>query len=405
MRITGLKATPIAIPMLFEISAMGSGPNCYTAVMLELFTDEGYVGIAEVPSVYGNVASKQLVESTEQFLIGRNPADVNVVLKELYACYNLYHLHPMAANWAINSIERAMWDIVGQKAGLPLYQLWGGAFRRKIPIYGFVPPNPQDLDQMKADATAFYKKGYQVIYTKVGFGAPEEDVEMVAALRAGIPDSSVKIRVDPNQGWSVPDAISIINKLEPYGMDCVEQPVMQFDIDGLKAVKEATHVPIAAHESAWNMYDTLRLIKAGAADIIQLANRFNIGVYGARIAAGMCEAAGIPVISHAYYEFGVSVVERLHFIASCPACTMVHQTCEYEYLSDDILKGGRLYIENGCIELPQEPGLGVKLDQEKLAIYNEWYIKNVLEAGFEHTLEAPLYGAMYARNYLKDLYK
>lgn len=404
MKITGLKATPIAIPMLFQENAMGKNANCYTGVILEVFTDEGLTGIAEVPNVYGNQASKELVESTEQFIKGRNPADVNIILKELYACYNLYHLHPMAANWALNSIERALWDILGQKAGLPIYELWGGAFRKKIPIYGFVPPDPNNLDGMTHEANKFYKKGYRVIYTKVGFGTPEQDVEMVAAIRAGIPDMSVKIRVDPNQGWTASDAISIINKMEPYGMDCVEQPVMQFDIDGLKRVKQATAVPIAAHESAWNMYDTLRLIKESAVDIIQLDNRFNIGVQGARIAAGMCEAAGIPVISHAYYEFGLSVVERLHFIASCPACTMAHQTCEYEYLSDDILVGGKLKIENGCFTLPEGPGLGVTLDYDKIEQFHEVYIKDILEAGYEHKIESPLYGAMYARNYLKDLY-
>ena len=86
------------------------------------------------------------------------------------------------------------------------------------------------------------------------------------------------------------------------------------------------------------------------------------------------EAAGIPVISHAYYEFGLSVAERLHFIASSPACTMAHQTCEYEYLSDDILEGGKLAIEDGCFTLPESPGLGVRLDQEKLAYYNEYYV-------------------------------
>lgn len=404
MKITGLKATPAAIPMLFDDSAMGKGANAYTAVILELFTDEGYTGIAEVPNVYGCQSSKELVESTEQFIAGRDPGDVNVILKELYACYNLYHLHPMAANWAVNSVERAMWDILGQKAELPLYKLWGGAFRKKIPIYGFVPPSPHDLDKMKKEAHDFYQKGYKVIYTKVGFGTPEEDIEMVKAIRAGVPDMSVTIRVDPNQGWTASAAISIINKMEPYGMDCVEQPVMQFDIDGLKRVKQAVRVPIAAHESAWNMYDTLRLIKENAVDIIQLDNRFNIGVHGARVAAGMCEAAGIPVISHAYYEFGLSVAERLHWIASSPACTMAHQICEYEYLSDDILEGGKLEIKDGCFELPEGSGLGVKLDQEKLSVYNEYYVKNVLEAGYEHKLESPIYGAMYARNYLKDLY-
>lgn len=405
MKITGLKATPVAVPMDFNESEniTTKGPVCVTAVILEVFTDEGYTGIAEVPNVYGNMASKRLVESTEQFIRGRNPADVNVILKELYACYNLYHLHPMAANWAVNSVERALWDINGQKAGLPLYQLWGGAYRKKIPFFAVVNANPDDLDAMTAEANRYYKEGFQVIYSKVGFGPPEQTAAMVEAMRKGIPDPNVKIRVDANQGYNVPDAIRTAKLMEPFGVDCFEQPIMQYNLDGMVTLKNSTGVPILAHEPCWNMYDTLRVIKAGAADMIQLDNRFNIGVTGARISAGMCEAAGIPVASHAYYELGLATVERMHFIASCPACTMVNQIGKRRHYVDDILAGPMLKLENGCIDLPEGPGLGVKLDYEKLEKYNEWYIKNILEAGYENILESPIYGAMYARDYIKDV--
>jgi|GEM_PF-142328 len=404
MKIKGIKTTPVAIPLDYkaEESLTVCRPACYTAVILELFTDEGLTGIAEVPDVYGCRLAKEMVDSTESFLIGKDPADINVLLKELYARYNLYHLHPMTANWALNSVERALWDISGKRAGMPLYELWGGAYRKKIPFFAVVLPNPDDLDSMTKQAAEFYDQGYKVIYAKTGFYTPEDDVAMVMAMRKGIPDPNVKIRVDANQGWNVPQAIQIINEMSDYGLDCVEQPVMQFDLDGLKRVRESVSVPILAHEPCWNMYDTLRVIKHGAADMVQLDNRFNIGVTGARISAGMCEAAGIPVCSHAYYELGLSVVERMHFIASCPAITMVNQIAEYPHLVDDVLAGPRLKIENGCIEVPSGPGLGVGLDQDKLAKYNEWYIKNILEAGFDQNLETPIYGAMYARNYIKD---
>lgn len=400
MLITGLKATPVAIPMNYTETVFGE--LNYTGVLFELFTDEGLTGIAEIPNIYGCQAAKSIAESALPRIIGRDPADVNILLKELYSCYSMHHLHPMIANWALNAVERACWDLIGQKTGMPLYALWGGAFRKKIPVFGFVNPDPHNLGKVRDDANKFYKAGYKVIYTKIGFANPEEDIEVVKALRAGIPDMSVTIRVDPNQAWTAADAIRVINKLEPYGMDCVEQPVAQFDIDGLKRVKSATNIPILAHESAWNMYDTLRLIKESAVDMIQLDNRFNIGVYGARIAAGMCEAANIPVVSHAYYEFGLGIAERLHFIASCPAAvTTVHQTCEYEYLSDDILEGGKLRMEDGCFFLPEGPGVGVRLDPEKVAKYNEHYIRNILEAGKENSTESPLYGAQYARKYLQ----
>lgn len=72
------------------------------------------------------------------FMLGRDPHEVNTLLKELYAAYNLYHFHMHFGNWALNSIERACWDILGQEAGLPLHKLWGGAFRKEADVFGIV---------------------------------------------------------------------------------------------------------------------------------------------------------------------------------------------------------------------------------------------------------------------------
>ncbi len=404
MKITGMRATPVAVPMNIDTSDayMRTGPAVMQAVALEVFTDEGITGIAEIPVVYGATMSQTLVMTAEKLVIGRDPADVTVILKELYCHYNLNHLNPHAANWAVNSIERALWDILGQKAGLPLYQLWGGAFRKEIEFFGFI--ESEDLDEIKQVAKERVAQGYKVLYTKCGFSTPEFDVAMVKAIREAVPDRSIKIRVDPNQAWTVGEAISIINQMEPYGMDCVDQPVMMYDIEGMRQVRNSTRVPIAAHEATWNMYDMYRVIKEGCADAVHIDPRFDCGYHGARVSAGIAEAAGIPVICHAWYELGVALTERMQIIAACPAFSMVHQTCEYDYLSDDIIKGGKFEIKDGKLPLPTKPGLGVELDLDKVGKYNEVYIRDVKEAGFENGAESPLYGAMFTRRYLKTLY-
>lgn len=403
MKITGLKATPVSIPMIeTDESYMRTGPNVTTAVMLEVFTDEGISGIAEVPVVVGAETSKYLTESTAKFVIGKDPCQPTVLLKELYALYNLNHLHIHVANWVVNSIERACWDIMGKKAGLPIYKLWGGKFRKAIDIFFW--NTATDLDKIEEEARVRAAQGYKVLYTKVGFDTPEYDVEMVKAIRRGAPDPSIKIRVDANQAWSVGDAISIINKMEPYGMDCVDQPVMMYNLEALRRVKEAVRVPIAAHEATWTMYDMFRVVSSNAADIVHIDPRFDAGYYGSRISAGIAEVAGVPVISHAYYELGVAMMERMQCCAAFPAYTMVHQIGEYEHLTDDIIKGGKITIQNGQIVMPDKPGLGVEIDQDRLAKYNEIYIKQVKEPGFDNATESPLYGAQFTRKYMKPLY-
>ena len=125
MRITGIKTTPVAVPLNINTTDayLRKGPAVLIEAILEVFTDEGITGIAEIPVVAGATMAADLVKSAESIVIGKDPADVNVILKELYSCYNLNHLHMHAANWAVNSIERACWDIMGQKAGLPLQTL------------------------------------------------------------------------------------------------------------------------------------------------------------------------------------------------------------------------------------------------------------------------------------------
>ena len=405
MKITGMKATPVGVPLNIntEDAYLRKGPALLVEVLLEVFTDEGITGIAEVPVVAGATMAAELVKSAEQFVVGKDPANATVLIKELYACYNLNHLHMHAANWALNAIERACWDIMGKKVGQPLYKLWGGGFRKEIEFFGL--SEAEDLDEIRKTAKLRAEQGYKVIYTKVGFSTPDYDVAMVKAIREGAPDPSVKIRVDANQAWSVGEAISIINQMEPYGMDCVDQPVIMYNLDALKTVKNATRVPIAAHEATWTMYDMLRVIKENAADIVHIDPRFDAGYHGTRVSAGIAEAAGVPVISHAYYELGVALMERMQVCAACPAFTMVHQRGEYEYLKEDVVQGGKLEIKNGKIALPDKPGLGVELDQEKMAVYNEKYIKEIKEAGFENATESPLYGAQFTRKYLKDLYE
>ena len=95
---------------------------------------------------------------------------------------------------------------------------------------------------MTRDAAQLAEAGYKVIYTKAGFD-PEDDIAAVAAMRKGIADPRVKIRVDANQAWSTGVAINTINRMSEYGMEFVDQPVLMYNLDALKMVKDSVCVP------------------------------------------------------------------------------------------------------------------------------------------------------------------
>lgn len=400
MKITDVRATPVAVPLkpVPSESKMRLGPRVELAVIVEVFTDEGIVGIGETPVVLGCDISAMIVESTKPVLAGRDPSNINRLMKELYVQYNLAHLHIHAGSWAVSGIEMALWDIAGQRAGMPIYRLWGGAFRKKIEFMGSI--ERQELDGMKKEAAKLAEQGYHTIYTKVGFD-PENDIAAVAAMRAGVPDPGVRIRVDANQAWSTGVAINTINRMAEYGMEFVDQPVLMYNLDALREVKNSVVVPIAGHESAWTMYDMLNVLKANAVDYVHIDGRFDAGYTGSRISAGMAEAAGVQCIHHSFFEVGVAFAMNLHMIAATPNCTLPHQGSEYHMMEDDVLEGGPLPMEGPYCRVPESPGLGVRLDPARMDKYYEKYRKEVLEAGRERETENHYYGGMHLRPYFK----
>jgi L-alanine-DL-glutamate epimerase-like enolase superfamily enzyme len=311
----------------------------------------------------------------------------------------LAHVHPHAANWALNSIEMALWDLAGKAAGRPLYELWGGPFRRDVTYYGHV--ERQEPQAMADVARQLAESGFETLYTKVGLD-PEDDLAAVRAMREGAPSPRVKIRVDANQSWSPAEAITLINAMAAYGLEFVDQPVLMFNLEALRRVREGVAVPIAAHESGWTMYDVLNVVKHQAADVIHIDPRFDTGLSGARISAGIAEAAGLPVVAHSFGELGVAFAANMHVVAACPNFTLANQEDGYRELADDVIAGGPIPFRGPRAVVPDGPGLGVTLDPDRVKEYAAYYQQEVHDRGHDRALNTILYRAMYLRPYLKN---
>ena len=386
MRISGLRSTAVAVPT----------EQAYVpAVIVEVLTDEGVVGLGEAPTPIGTDATKAIIDSTEPLIVDEDPMQPECIKKKLYSCYNLTHLHIHAACWALNAIDMALWDIVGKVCQQPLYRIWGGAFRRKIPFYASVS-HEIGPDQAAERAASYVEQGFGTIYRKVGLDE-ERDLACVRAIREAV-GPQVKIRVDANQSWSAGEAIRIIRRLAEYDLEFVDQPVLMYNVDELARVRAASEVPIAAHESSWTMYEAINVIKRNAADVIHVDPRFDAGFVGARLTAGMAEAAGLPVVMHHFSALGVTQSAYLHLIASAPNFIFANQT-GYQRLKDDIIAGGLLAFQQGCLPLPEEPGIGVTLDAEKMATYAKYYEENVQGQEFSQPRRRPEYMMMQYRRF------
>ncbi len=381
MKITDIRAIPVAVP-LKPSAAMARHVeyernrvigDTLTSVIVEVTTDEGYTGIGESPAMLGAGLTADLIRSTRSFLAGKDPADINPLIQGLYTRHNLGRLHIHLASWAFSGVELALWDIAARSGGMPLYQLWGGAFRERVELLGMV--SRRAPDEMAAEAARLFNSGFRALHTDLGVGAEEDDLIAMAAMRKGAPDHSVRLCADANQAWSTGVAVSVINRLEPLGIGWIEQPVMMHNPDGLKDVKNRVDVPIMGHESNWTMYDVLNVIKSNCVDYVKIDGRFDAGYKGARVSAGIAEAGGIQCAHQSFPQLGVALAGSLHIMAACPNFTLPYSMSGY-MASDDVITGGPLYTgELPYIDVPGDVGLGVTLDPERVAKYNEMYLR------------------------------
>ena len=148
------------------------------------------------------------------------------------------------------------------------------------------------------------------------------------------------------------------------------------NLEDMAEVRRAVSVPILAHEAALTLYDSLNVIKRQAADALQLDPRFDAGFTGARIAAGMAEAAGLPVVTHTFGELGVATAAVLQLHAAHPNFILDNQTY-YWNLEDDVIAGGLLPFDGPFLQVPQGPGIGVDLDRDRVAHYAAYYVREV----------------------------
>ena len=363
LRIVGLEATPISIPFSrAERWALGEWRGI-SAIIVQIHTQDGTTGIGEVvpggPSA--NVALAAL-EALTPLLEGRDAGSIcrNI---QLLRYGGGWHWFPGQANLILAGVEVALWDIVGKALGQPLHRLFGGQLRPDIEFMYFLMRSPDPADMINEARTAT-DSGFRTIYVKLGPNI-DEDVELIRRLRTELGES-VRFRVDANEEWTPGTALRALVKLEQLDLEFIEQPVRNSDLDSLARLRTRTRVPIAADQSAWTGERILEIVQRGAADVILTDPHREGGLMGFRHAGALCEAAGLPIVYHAFTLLSLSVAAAMHVLSVMPNALLAHQAYPPGFLSHDVTEV--VDISTGRAPVPQAPGLGVQLDPEKLAV-------------------------------------
>jgi L-alanine-DL-glutamate epimerase-like enolase superfamily enzyme len=369
MRISDVEVTVVSIPFREPETWIWGRRYGITNALVQVHTDEGVTGIGECPG-HPNVASVVgVLDAIREVVVSEDPLRIERLLQLLLAQRGLHHFRH-TANVALGGLETALWDIVGKVAGQPVANLFGGPVRDRVPYYYYIPMGPSET--MAAQAADGAAAGFGTIYLKSGFD-PMKDVEDVAAVREAI-GFDVELRIDANEAWSPAQAIAIGTELAPFRLEFIEQPVSMYDLDGLARVRRAVDTPIAANQAAWLEFDVLGIIRRRAADVVLTCPHQLHGLLAFKKVAALCEIAGLPIVKHSFGDLGVTTWAAAQVLATCPNATLANQT-HYNLLDGDVIVGGPPAFVDGALELPEVPGIGVELDPEKVALYEETYLR------------------------------
>jgi muconate cycloisomerase len=380
-RITSVSTLVVQLPTRREHKWTGLTEPIGRYVLTRVSDDEGRVGWGEAAALkdWGGEFGRYFGESAaivelviERYLApavtGVDPANIVELHARMDAVIKGYP-------YAKAAIEFAAYDLAGKRLGVPVHMLLGGCARHRVPVthsIGLIPIEDAEKEVAKVAA-----EGIRTIKIKIG-GDAKRDVEMVRAVRNAA-GPGVDLCVDANEGYKTPgEAVLVLREMEKYRLKYAEQPCM--GIERIAEVARALDTPVMADESGWNAHDAIQIAEQHAIDIVSIYTTKPGGLYRAMEVAAVCRAAGILCNVNGSIETGVGNLANIQFAAASPAVTLscvvpVSTPAEYQkgqlggiYYKDDLISEAMTLVD-GAIEVPMEPGMGIAIDEAKIAKY------------------------------------
>lgn len=375
MKIVDVRATTVTVPLEAPLRhANGCHWGRFVRTIVEVETDNGLVGLGEMGG--GGESAEAVFRSMKGYLVGHDPARLEEMrFRIANPTASLYNNRTQV----LAALEFACLDILGQAWGVPVSEILGGRLRDRIPFASYCFFRYADsqtglgevrtIDQM-VEFTRDLKRraGFRTHKLKAGIFHPDYELEAYRALAAAFPEDSV--RFDPNAVWSTEQAIRFGQAIEGLRNDYLEDPV--FGLNGMRRTRQMVRVPLATNTVVVNFEQLAANALDTAVDVILLDTTFWGGIRACVKAAGVCETFQLGVAVHSSGELGIQLATMLHLGAVLPNLSFAADA-HYHHLTGDVIEGGLFRYEDGAIRVPDGPGLGVKLDREKLREYSELY--------------------------------
>ena len=406
MKIKDLRIHSIAIADPPLRSSYGLHAPYALRTIIELESEDGIIGINET---YGGESPAAALRAIRDKIIGANAFRITGTINPAMDKFKGNGLdrsqtflvpgeNPLdEATRTYAAIEVACLDLIGKSIGVPVCDLIGGRVRDKVPFsaypfYKHAGGGGQGTDiradeygealspeTLVAQVKQMIKKyGFTSVKFKAGVLDPEEEIETVKQMYQEF-GPGVPLRIDPNSAWTVETSVKVGKALarELSGGGYLEDPTA--GIDGMAAVRRqlvesGIHVPLASNVAVTSFKDLPATVAQDAVQIILCDHHYWGGMRQVQHLAKLAETFNIGLSMHSNSHLGVSLMAMAHVASATPHLTYACDThYPWQSAEDEVVNGGRIAIKDGCVTIPEKPGLGVDLDYDQLARGKERY--------------------------------
>lgn len=396
LKIAAVRVTPIAIKDPPLLNALGVHEPFGLRSIVEVEGSDGRVGLGET---YGDAPVLGLLLAMRESLLGLSPFNLNGIWARVLAASGAaapgtggaeMELAPGSlagnlVNSAFSAFEVACLDLQARHLGVPLVELLGGAVRQAVPYSAYLfykfaaeidpeyksDPWGEALEpgQIVAQARRMIDLyGFESIKLKGGVRDPETEVASIKALKAAFPGHF--LRIDPNGNWSLPTSIRVAEALQG-DLQYYEDPTP--GLEGMAELHRATGMPLATNMVVTCWDELRRSVALNSVQIVLSDHHYWGGLRNSQALARACHTFGLGLSMHSNSHLGISLMAMTHLAASVQHLGYACDT-HYPWQEDEVLLGGKLPITQGCVHLTDRPGLGVDLDQDRLAALHDAFL-------------------------------
>ena len=397
MKIKRVRVTPIAFRDAPLLNASGIHEPYALRSIIEVESDNGYVGLGES---YGDAPVLAVLTAMEETLIGLDAFDLNGLRARVVR--TVAGLKPGAGSGAelapgsqpskqvanaYSAFEVAFLDLQARSLNIPLVDLLGGAVRNEVPFSAYLffkyaehiesPYSPDrwgealSEEQIVAQAARMIEEyGFESIKLKAGALEPEHEVACLKALKQAFPQAP--LRIDPIANWSLETAVRMAELLGD-DLQYYEDPTP--GLEGMAALHKRTGLPLATNMVVTDFDEFRRSVALDSVQIVLADHHYWGGLRDTQVLARMCDTFGLGVSMHSNSHLGISLMAMSHLAAAVPNLSYACDThYPWQEADEEVIVGGKLPIKSGCVSITRAPGLGVELDQAQRAKLHEQFL-------------------------------